>query len=92
MLRLPDGMRDRIKTIAASNNRSMNAEIVATLEEKYPPPKDPHAERLIQLFEELMSIPAATNQPYEAKIMEEIRLLANKHPEAKTAFKKLMGQ
>lgn len=38
MLRLPDGMRDRIKRAADSNNRSMNAEIVATLEDKYPPP------------------------------------------------------
>jgi len=36
MLRLPDGMRDRIKLAADANNRSMNAEIVATLEEKYP--------------------------------------------------------
>ena len=40
MLRLPDGMRDRIKAAAAENNRSMNAEIVATLEEKYPAPLD----------------------------------------------------
>ena len=38
VLRLPDGMRDRIKAAAEANNRSMNAEIVATLEEKYPPP------------------------------------------------------
>ena len=37
-LRLPDGMRDRIKDAAARNNRSMNAEIVATLEEAYPAP------------------------------------------------------
>lgn len=36
MLRLPDGMRDRIKAAAEANNRSMNAEIVATLEERYP--------------------------------------------------------
>ncbi|RWR45876.1 Arc family DNA-binding protein [Sinirhodobacter ferrireducens] len=41
MLRLPDGMRDRIKAAAEANNRSMNAEIVATLEEKYPAPKLP---------------------------------------------------
>ncbi|MDK3020956.1 Arc family DNA-binding protein [Pseudodonghicola flavimaris] len=39
MLRLPDGMRGRIKAAAEANNRSMNAEIVATLEEKYPAPK-----------------------------------------------------
>jgi plasmid stability protein len=38
MLRLPDGMRERIKAVAATNNRSMNAEIVATLQEKYPEP------------------------------------------------------
>lgn len=38
MLRLPDGMRERIKAEAEANNRSMNAEIVATLEEKYPAP------------------------------------------------------
>ena len=36
MLRLPDGMRDRIRAAAAENNRSMNAEIVAVLEERYP--------------------------------------------------------
>jgi len=41
MLRLPDGMRDRIKVAADQNNRSMNAEIVATLERAYPLPKPP---------------------------------------------------
>jgi len=34
MLRLPDGMRERIKASALRNNRSMNAEIVSCLEEK----------------------------------------------------------
>lgn len=38
MVRFPDGMRDRIKMAAKDNNRSMNAEIIATLEEKYPDP------------------------------------------------------
>lgn len=38
IVRLPDGMRDRIKAAAENNNRSMNAEIVAALEEKYPNP------------------------------------------------------
>lgn len=36
VLRLPTGMRDRIKAAADKNNRSMNSEIVATLEEAYP--------------------------------------------------------
>jgi hypothetical protein len=38
VLRLPDGMRDRIKAAASDNNRSMNAEIIAALEERYPAP------------------------------------------------------
>lgn len=36
-VRFPDGMRDRIKAAADRNGRSMNAEIVATLEAAYPP-------------------------------------------------------
>lgn len=36
MLRLPDGLRDRIKEKADSNGRSMNAEIVQLLEREYP--------------------------------------------------------
>lgn len=32
MLRLPDGMRDRLKQIADDNHRSMNAEVVSALE------------------------------------------------------------
>lgn len=40
MLRLPAGMRDRIKVFAERNGRSMNAEIVATLESAYPAPSD----------------------------------------------------
>jgi hypothetical protein len=37
MLRLPDGMRERIKTEAEANRRSMNAEIVARLEWTFSP-------------------------------------------------------
>lgn len=32
LLRLPDGMRDRLKAAAEANNRSLNAEIVNRLE------------------------------------------------------------
>lgn len=35
-VRFPPGMRDRIKVAADINGRSMNAEIIATLEERYP--------------------------------------------------------
>ncbi len=37
-LRMPPDLKARVKAAAEANNRSMNAEIVATLEEKYPPP------------------------------------------------------
>lgn len=32
MVRLPDGMRDKLKELAAQNRRSMNAEIIVALE------------------------------------------------------------
>lgn len=35
-VRMPPGMRDRIAAAATANNRSMNSEIVAALEERYP--------------------------------------------------------
>ena len=40
IVRMPDGLRDRIRASAATNNRSMNAEIVNALEFAFPePPK-----------------------------------------------------
>ncbi len=38
IVRLPSGLRNRIKIAADANNRSMNAEVVATLEAQYPAP------------------------------------------------------
>lgn len=38
VVRFPEGLRERIKVTAEENGRSMNAEIIATLEEKYPAP------------------------------------------------------
>lgn len=35
MLRVPDGMRDRIAAVAKTNSRSMNAEIVARLQASF---------------------------------------------------------
>ena len=40
MLRLPDGMRDQLKAVAAENGRSMNAEIVIRLERSFRAPED----------------------------------------------------
>lgn len=35
-IRMPDGLRDRIRAAAERNGRSMNTEIIATLELMYP--------------------------------------------------------
>lgn len=40
IVRMPDGLRDRIKVEAEKNNRSMNSEIISTLESAYPEPSD----------------------------------------------------
>lgn len=40
IVRLPYGMRDRIKAAAEANRRSMNAEVVAALEDKFPSDTD----------------------------------------------------
>jgi predicted DNA-binding protein len=40
MLRMPDGLRDRIKTASEHSGRSMNSEIVSALEGVYPEPAD----------------------------------------------------
>lgn len=52
MLRLPDGMRDRVKIIAEQNGRSMNAEMLNTLEKTYPREiieKDLHSRTIAEL-------------------------------------------
>lgn len=57
IVRLPDGMRDRIKAAADANNRSMNAEIVSTLEEKYPEPILPilTPQQMVEFFDQILS-------------------------------------
>ncbi len=54
IVRLPDGLRERIRLAAEANHRSKNAELVAVLEEKYLAPfpvktEDPAARVLIWL-------------------------------------------
>lgn len=41
LVRMPEGMRDRIADAAKANGRSMNSEIVARLESSFDPPKPP---------------------------------------------------
>lgn len=73
MLRLPDGMRDKIKASAERNGRSMNAEVV-------------HALQFYFDFEDLnQSRPVAPEQPED--IMEEPTIrVANSNSEIDAAI------
>ncbi len=42
IVRMPDGMRERIRLAAKARHQSMNAAIVAVLEAAFPPPVDPY--------------------------------------------------
>lgn len=47
MLRLPEGMRDKIADAATKNKRSMNAEIVARLERTFSELENPAPNKMI---------------------------------------------
>lgn len=56
-LRMPPDLKERVEAAAKANNRSMNAEIVAVLEEKFPAPKDPMRAEIEDAFRYLLSLP-----------------------------------
>lgn len=61
-LRMPPDLKARVQAAAEGHNRSMNAEIIATLEEKYPPPKvlDATFKRLATILEAMGLRPGET--------------------------------
>lgn len=69
-LHLPPTLRDRIKVYAESQNRSMNAEIVRVLEQKFPPPVHAAA-RFNQLMERLAVLKGgATDEAVDEVVLE----------------------
>ncbi len=75
LLRFPDGLRDRIKAVAETKNRSMNAEIVATLQRVYPDPDAPiTAAQFLEMLEaQLLSARYSESFPeYDAKSHERL--------------------
>jgi hypothetical protein len=67
-LRLPDGLRDRIKQLAEANGRSMNAEIVSTLEEAYPDPEQYRQE--LKFLDEIDDIQKRLDRMRAAQLAE----------------------
>lgn len=64
---MPPELKARVQAAAKANNRSMNAEIVALLEEKFPPPRQ---ESVVDLVERLIEAMATDERaPPEIKTM-----------------------
>jgi len=65
MIRFPPGLRDRIKAAAEHGGRSMNTEIVRTLEKEFPEPwpLDARIQHMLDLFSALRKV-----QGHEAAI------------------------
>lgn len=62
-LRIPEALKNRVEKAAKSNHRSMTAEIVAALEERYPAPELDGPEILNALWQELASEPDKGKHP-----------------------------
>lgn len=84
IIRLPHGMRDRIKAAAEKNNRSMNAEIVDTLDEKYPSPSKLAEMNINGMFQYMAR--ARSHSDKMARLEEMNRLLADLHPQLEGRF------
>ena len=68
IIRMPDGLRERIRKAAEANNRSMNAEIVGTLEAFYPDRMN--IEEIVLYLRELAEQYRNEQPPY---ILDELR-------------------
>lgn len=73
-------MRDRIKATADANKRSMNAEIVATLEEKYPAPKDRLPPDMRRVMEFLVLVEMAKNSAERKIYLRNVNGAMSKEP------------
>lgn len=83
-LRMPPDLKARVKAAAEANNRSMNAEIVATLEKEYPAPPMSLNDIIITLLERLRGAPASEHQGIADAInaqLKEANLPYEVHPE-----------
>lgn len=69
VIRVPDGMRERIKRVADANGRSVNAELVALLDKTYP--TEAIIDMRVREIEDLVkSVPAADRDDVWRSIFE----------------------
>lgn len=83
VVRLPDGMRDRIKAEAKRNGRSVNAEIVYRLEEAYPAGRD---------FFAMSALEGLLASGVRSSVAEEAYRIADEMVAARAALAKARGE
>ncbi|MBY3086082.1 Arc family DNA-binding protein [Rhizobium laguerreae] len=76
MLRLPEGMRDRIKLSAERNGRSMNAEIVQALEQMFPP--EPTVEEVLEKVHSALTLAKSSFVPYRKPLVDSLEELTER--------------
>ncbi|MBY2986415.1 Arc family DNA-binding protein [Rhizobium leguminosarum] len=76
IIRVPDGMRDRIKRVADSNNRSVNAELLVLLDRTYPEETklDEHLQDIAELVGKL---PAEKRGDAWEAVFDRLKVLRN---------------
>ncbi|CAN7626097.1 Arc family DNA-binding protein [Aminobacter sp. LjRoot7] len=77
IVRLPDGMRDRIKNSAERHGRSMNAEIVQALEQVFPPEPD-IIEVIDRVHQAINQAEAAQSLPYRKGLIAALDKLSER--------------
>lgn len=61
IIRLPDGLKERIRRVAVKNDRSVNAELLVLLERAYPP--ETVLDEYIRDIADLVRMAPADDQP-----------------------------
>lgn len=81
MLRLPDGMRERLKDEASRNGRSMNSEIVSRLEMTLNGGEDPDIPHALRLLSEqndiILTLLDAAGIKMPKKLIRDLEVLAS---------------
>lgn len=70
ILRMPDGLRDRIKAAAEKRGRSMNAEIIRVLEEEFPTPT---SDELTELMSQVVELSRAADAAQDPQVKEQLQ-------------------
>lgn len=82
---MPPDLKARVKAAAEANNRSMNAEIIATLEEKYPAPKVDYRQAVIGLIDAMIADLGGPLNPLIHEGLSQARETFVKMPEDRVA-------